>query len=184
MAPEPEPESVADLEPQPEAAVDPEPEVVIAAEPELATEPEVMAEPEPAIESEPVTEPEVAAEAARDADAPAVATSGGSKSRRESKAKVRPAPAVPEEFVPEQVVPEQVLPVDELEAEIANIGDGQTVVAEYGAALDDLVSKYSFRKVEHWYELPGFDIPAPPDLGAPKEADEAAPGQDSTSEDI
>ena len=71
---------------------------------------------------------------------------------------------------------------DNLEAEIAEIGAGQTAVTDYAAALDDLVSKYSFRKVEHWYELPGFYIPAPSAASPADPADAPAPRPESTPE--
>lgn len=85
---------------------------------------------------------------------------------------------------PSPVVAETEPVVDELEAQIAQIDTAPSSVADYGAALDDLVSKYSFRKVEHWYELPGFDIPAPADRQPSSEPMSDQPGQDSTADEI
>ncbi len=129
----------------------------VAAEP-TAVDPSVGQEFEVAIEPEPH---------------PTVVTV---KPKRESRAKPK-APSSP-------VVAETEPVVDELEAQIAQIDTAPSSVADYGAALDDLVSKYSFRKVEHWYELPGFDIPAPADRQPSSEPTSDQPGQDSTSDDI
>ena len=85
---------------------------------------------------------------------------------------------------PQPLLREELEPVavDELAAEIAQIGADEAVVADYGAGLDDLVSKYPFRKVEHWYELPGFDTPAPPASDPADQADDAAPSHGATAE--
>lgn len=101
------------------------------------------------------------------------------KERPRAKRESNSAKAKPE---PEQASAEPS--GDDLEAEIARIGTGQAAVQDYGSALDDLVSKYSFRKVEHWYELPGFDIPAPAEVKPADPEETVAPGEDSTPTDI
>jgi len=173
-----EPEAVAEPEPVVQSEPIVEPELVAEPEPEAVAEPEP--EPQPVVEAEPVAEPELVIES----EPVAAAKPRSSRTKREPKApKVELAaeeiPAVAEEAV--AVAEEAPTPVDDLEEEIARIGTGQAAVADYGAALDDLVSKYSFRKVEHWYELPGFDIPAP---AAPQPAEHGTLDQDSTTEDI
>ncbi len=130
---------------------------------------EVAAEPT-AVDPTAVTESEVAIEPEPH---PTVSTA---KPKRESKAKPKAKPS--------PVVAETEPVVDELEAQIAQIDTAPSSVADYGAALDDLVSKYSFRKVEHWYELPGFDIPAPADRQPSTEPMSDQSGQDSTADDI
>lgn len=129
----------------------------VAAEP-TAVDPTAVPESEASIEPEPH---------------PTVSTA---KPKRESKAKPKAKPS--------PVVAETEPVVDELEAQIAQIDTAPSSVADYGAALDDLVSKYSFRKVEHWYELPGFDIPAPADRRPSSEPMSDQPGQDSTADEI
>jgi DivIVA domain-containing protein len=105
------------------------------------------------------------------------------KAKREPKSKATAEAVVASAADGTEAADRPTAPADDLEAEIERLGTEQTVVADYGAALDDLVSKYSFRKVEHWYELPGFDIPAPVEpVAEPEQKDE--PGQDSTPADL
>lgn len=119
-----------------------------------------------------------AAPVAQDVPAPAK-----HKAKREPKSKATAEAVVASAADGTEAADRPTAPADDLEAEIERLGTEQTVVADYGAALDDLVSKYSFRKVEHWYELPGFDIPAPVEpVAEPEQKDE--PGQDSTPADL
>lgn len=190
--PTPEPDELAavvepDAPAEPDTASDAVVEPAVEAEPEAVAEavvepvPEAVVEPEP----EPVAEPMASAEVApEESSAPVVAPKPrSSRTKREPKASAKVEPEVPIEETPLAAAEEipAPAPVDDLEEEIARIGTGQAAVADYGAALDDLVSKYSFRKVEHWYELPGFDIPAP---AATQPAEHGTPDQDSTTEDI
>jgi len=177
-------------------------------------EPEPLADDEPAMWTEPAgAEPEHVGtlragedslegdgvgEAAAEPESVEVAIGGDvalGRSVAVEDAEVVPAPAATEPepadspkseagIEPEPPAVEAEHPADEPEVEIAQVDPGSTSVADYGAALDDVVSKYSFRKVEHWYELPGFDIPAPADLQPPSQAESDEPGQDSTSGDI
>jgi|GEM_PF-801505 DivIVA domain len=149
-----DPSAAADAQAGP-AAPEPSEEPALAASVEVSES--VADTPEPVVQLE-----------AEQSVTPVAATKP--RAKREPRTKAVPEPAVAAEGA-----------TDDLDDEIARIGAGQANAADYGAALDDLVSKYSFRKVEHWYELPGFDLPAP---ATPGPGDETAePTQESTSAD-